>query len=118
MMESSFGGVGDATSPGVLRQGSTLGLAVRVCLSLDNSAGAMGALVISCWHSAVLVFGTWNSGGSWCPCGGSTACLQEEGASLAGGEIGQHSWGDWPSSGEWGWLGEAGSVSALFNLCI
>lgn len=40
------------------------------------------------------------------------------GALLAGGEIGQHSWGDWPSSGEWGWLGEAGSVSALLNLCI
>lgn len=28
---------------------------------------------------------------------------QEEGA-LLGGEIGQHSWGDWSSSGEWGWI--------------
>lgn len=38
---------------------------------------------------------------------------QEEGASL-GGEIGQHSWGGWPSSGEWGWV----SFCTTSSLCI
>lgn len=78
MIESSLGGVGDATSPGVLREDPALQLAVRVCLSLDNAAGAMGALVLLCWHSAVSVFSIWSTGDCWCPCGGSTACLQED----------------------------------------
>lgn len=98
-MESSRGGVEDAASPGVLRQDLILQLTVRVCLSRDNAAGARGAPVLMVAISSLGVH--------------VAAALQEECASL-GGEIGQHSWGDWPSSGEWGWI----SFCTTSFLCI
>lgn len=58
MIESSLGGVGEATSSEVLsvRQNKTLQLTVRACFCMGNAAGATGGLVVSCLHSAELVF--------------------------------------------------------------
>lgn len=57
-IESSLGGVGEATSSEVLsvRQNKTLQLTVRAFFCMGDAAGAMGGLVLSCLHSADLVF--------------------------------------------------------------
>lgn len=66
--------------------------------------------LFSCWHSAVLVLSIWSTGDSCCPCGGSRR-------KVLGGEIGQHSWGDLASSGEWDWFSLC-TASSLLCKCL